>query len=372
MPWLEEAWYVAAWSQDVDEGALLHRTICEQPIVVYRNSSGIAALADQCSHRLAPLSRGRVCAGSGNVECPYHGLQFASDGECVVNPHGGRRNERLDIRSYPIVEKHTLAWIWLGQGPADVSLIPDFSYLDPGAPGVVSNREMITMGVDYRLVIDNLLDLSHASFLHRGVLGNEASLGADVDISEDAGTLYIRRTSRAIEPPELFDAIFRNDGEPVDMWSEMRWDAPSNLRHDAGVHEPGSRPETGITLRGTHLITPSTPSSCYYHMAAVRISDHPSPIDSDEGLSAALSAKRRYAFEEEDKPILEAQQRAYARAGASDAEPVMLTIDRGPLRARRILEQRIADQWAHASSAGSISLGEDRSNDSVSVDASAG
>ena len=65
------------------------------------------------------------------------------------------------------------------------------------------------------------------------------------------------------------------------------------------------------------------------------------------GMSASTgptgSRLRRFAFEEQDRPMIEAQQRANDRAGGADAiKPVMLSIDRGPLRARQVLDRLIA------------------------------
>ena len=45
-----------------------------------------AVMADACSHRLAPLSQGRVDPATGCVECPYHGWQFRADGACTKIP----------------------------------------------------------------------------------------------------------------------------------------------------------------------------------------------------------------------------------------------------------------------------------------------
>ena len=54
---------------------------------------------------------------------------------------------------------------------------------------------------------------------------------------------------------------------------------------------------------------------------------------------------RRYAFDEQDRPILEAQQRTYDLAGGQDSlRPVMLSIDAAPLRARRVLARIIAEE----------------------------
>jgi phenylpropionate dioxygenase-like ring-hydroxylating dioxygenase large terminal subunit len=69
MPFLRNAWYVAMWADDLVPGELTSRTICDQPIVLFRRLDGsAAAIVDQCAHRFAPLSRGRLCGE--HVECP--------------------------------------------------------------------------------------------------------------------------------------------------------------------------------------------------------------------------------------------------------------------------------------------------------------
>jgi vanillate O-demethylase monooxygenase subunit len=295
------------------------------------------ALEDRCAHRFIPLSMGQLCDGAKSIECPYHGLRFGTDGACVLNPHGsGRIPATLAVRSYPIVARHTMLWIWMGTDEADPDLIPDFSYLDPGAPGVLSKRDCIEMDVDYQLVIDNLLDLSHASFLHRGVLGDPSTLQCDIEIESTDTSVTVTRTRSNVMPAKLFDLMFRNDGAAVDTWSIMRWDAPSCLRHEAGVCPPGADRDEGITVIGTHLVTPSAKGKCMYHVAAVRIGESAGSDDAE--VADQLSALRRYAFDEQDRPILEAQQRAYDLAGGPDSlRPVMLSIDAAPLRARRVL-----------------------------------
>jgi vanillate O-demethylase monooxygenase subunit len=205
---------------------------------------------------------------------------------------------------------------------------------------VLSKRDWLEMDVDYQLVIDNLLDLSHASFLHRGVLGDPSTLHCDIDIDSTETSVTVTRTRSEVVPGKLFDLMFRNDGNDVDTWSIMRWDAPSCLRHEAGVCPPGEDRDQGITVIGTHLVTPSSKGKCTYHVAAVRIGESAGSDDAE--VSEQLSALRRYAFDEQDRPILEAQQRAYDLAGGPDAlRPVMLSIDAAPLRARRVLAKII-------------------------------
>jgi vanillate O-demethylase monooxygenase subunit len=341
MEYLRNTWYIALWADDLVPGELAARTICEQPVVLYRRLDGSpAAIVDQCAHRFAPLSRGRLCGE--HVECPYHGLRYDHAGTCVENPHGsGRITPALHIDAFPVEERHSLIWVWLGEEAADPSLIPDFSHLDAGAPGVLSKRDWMVLDVDYRLMVDNLLDLSHVNFLHDGLLGHPGMVAADVEIAEDGDTLYVTRTSRGVSPPLLFDLMYRNDGAPVDTWAEMRWDAPACLRNHAGVCPPGGRQEDGMTVIGTHLLTPIGPGRCAYHIAAVQLGGLP-PGETEDELAEQLTRLRRFAFEEQDRPMVEAQQRAYDRAGGPDAlKPVMLSIDTAPLRARRILRRLI-------------------------------
>ena len=62
--YLRNAWYVAAWSDDLADGQLLNRTILKEPVVLFRKSDGnVAALQDRCPHRFAPLHMGKIVDG---------------------------------------------------------------------------------------------------------------------------------------------------------------------------------------------------------------------------------------------------------------------------------------------------------------------
>ncbi|HEX4043799.1 MAG TPA: Rieske 2Fe-2S domain-containing protein, partial [Xanthobacteraceae bacterium] len=125
---LRNAWYVAAWADELDGGRLLPRTIMNEPIVLFRKATGeVAAIEDRCAHRFAPLSMGKIVGGD-RIQCPYHGLEFDGTGACVRNPHGTKNiPSRAKVRSYPAVEKHQAVWLWMGAAPAEPGKIPDFS-----------------------------------------------------------------------------------------------------------------------------------------------------------------------------------------------------------------------------------------------------
>ena len=154
---VRNTWYVAMFASELDEGKLVHRTIMNHPIVFYRKEDGgIAAIIDRCPHRFVPLSMGTLLAGD-KVQCIYHGLQFGADGKCALNPHGsGKVSSTLDLRSFPVVEKHTLIWIWMGEKPADLDKIPDYSCLDNRPELHVTRPGYIKVKAHYHLLVDNL------------------------------------------------------------------------------------------------------------------------------------------------------------------------------------------------------------------------
>ena len=82
--YLRNAWYVAAWGEEIGS-APLGRTLLGEPVVLYRGADGKAvALADRCCHRGLPLSMGRV--EGDRIRCGYHGLVFDPQGICVEVP----------------------------------------------------------------------------------------------------------------------------------------------------------------------------------------------------------------------------------------------------------------------------------------------
>ena len=87
MAFLRNAWYMAGWASELEPGSLLARTICDDPIVLYRDATGlVAALEDRCCHRHYPLSAAGEVIGA-NLQCGYHGFQYDGSGRCV-NAHG--------------------------------------------------------------------------------------------------------------------------------------------------------------------------------------------------------------------------------------------------------------------------------------------
>jgi phenylpropionate dioxygenase-like ring-hydroxylating dioxygenase large terminal subunit len=155
---VRNAWYVAAWSSEVAERPI-PRTLLGDPIVLFRRrQGGVAALLDRCCHRGLPLSLGEV--RDELIVCGYHGLAYDGAGRCVEIPGQGFVSPRMRVTAYPVVEQDELIWIWMGQpARADRKKIPAYSYhADRQEWPHESRTQRVRCG--YRLVIDNLLDLT--------------------------------------------------------------------------------------------------------------------------------------------------------------------------------------------------------------------
>ena len=180
---LRNSWYVAAWNHELIDGRKLARTILERPVVIYRGASGkVVALDDRCCHRAAPLSMGRI--EGDDIRCMYHGMKFEPGGKCIQIPGQDMIPPKLGVRSYPVVERYNLIWIWMGDiEKADPNLIVDYPPLaDPkwrGLPGYMHYK------ANWLLIVDNLSDFAHLAFVHTHTLGgseeySRCGCGADL------------------------------------------------------------------------------------------------------------------------------------------------------------------------------------------------
>lgn len=323
---LRNGWYMACWSHEVPDGGFLARRLLDKPWVIWRKADGeLVMMADRCPHRFVPLSRGG--RDGDMMRCGYHGLAFDAAGDCAHNPFSGQPLDIAKVEVLTVVEKHTGVWFWPGDaGKADPALIPDYSFLDSDRP---LHRGMITMDASYELVTDNLMDLSHAEFIHRESFGTNGSLlasGQHEVVQEDSGTIWNNWTMPDSEPP-VWAVPMLPEGATIDQWLHMRWNAPSNLALFIGLARSGTDRKDMIVppMGDPHILTPATQTSTHYFYT-----HEPTPE------AHALLEK---AFLEEDHPMLHAQQHAMGDGDFWELRPVILPSDAGAIRVRRRMMQ---------------------------------
>ncbi|MBA2933576.1 aromatic ring-hydroxylating dioxygenase subunit alpha [Sphingomonas sp. CGMCC 1.13654] len=345
MSYLRNCWYLAAWSDEVAAGALLARRFLDEPIVIFRDGEGrVQALNDRCPHRFAPLSRGRL--GDGVLSCGYHGLAFDGSGRCVRNPHGPVVGS-MAVRRYALVEAYRAIWIWMGDADdARVDRLCDLGFLDE-APDTAFSKGYLHGEGHYQLFVDNILDLTHADYLHADTLGSGAFTRTRARITEAADRITVLRDCRNEVPTPLM-RVFRGitEEDRVDYWNTVEWFAPAILTLRGG-NLPAGAPRDGtldaMATMNVHIFTPETARSTHYFFASTR----DFAVD-DAEFNARFAETRYRIFTTEDEPMIAAQQDRIGERDLADLQPLMLRIDEGSVRVRRKLQQMIDAESASA------------------------
>jgi len=335
---LKNSWYCAGWSSKLSDKPQGIKILGED-IVLFRTSDGTpAALNGRCPHRFAPLSIG--CVKGDVIECGYHGLQFDRNGTCTLNPHGeGTIPPRAHTTAYQVEEHDGAVWIWMGQpGAGDPKSIMDLYFMG-GKPGWEAATGYLKINSDYRLVIDNLLDLTHGTYLHPTTVAVSAehSLGAllKYDFRTEGNVVHSNYTFLNSPPTALFRPFCGQDR--YDIYAFMRWEPAGSLLLDISTTGVGEPKGTGVMMPSCHLIVPETEKSCHYFWAIARNVE----LD-DREKTRAMQEAVAYAFEVEDEPVIEACQKMMNGQEFFDLEPAILSTDVAGIQARRILNKLIA------------------------------
>jgi vanillate O-demethylase monooxygenase subunit len=330
---LRNCWYLAAWADELGEGAMLPRKIAGVHVLLLRDAAGAArAIADTCPHRLVPLSRG-TCAG-GVVTCAYHGLRFAADGKCVDNPHGPITSA-LTVPSFGCVERHAALWLWLGEHDADPALIPDYGFIDRTAPAA-RVKGYLHSRADYRLMIDNIMDLTHADYLHAASLGGGINTRAKAEARQDGDEVTIVWTAADDVLAPLHAQALGLDVSRGDLYNQVLWQAPGNMLQRIMLALPGEMDSNPLDSMTCHVMTPESESSTHYFFCHTSdaVSTHPE-------IAPAILAGLTAAFADEDAPMLEAQTERLAGRDFWALKPALLPSDKGAVLVRRTFDRML-------------------------------
>lgn len=336
---LRNTWYMGGWASEIATGKMFSRTILETPIVFFRDATGkAAALYDTCPHRFSPLSTGNLTPKG--IQCKYHGLTFDRTGKCSDNPLGGPTPAACRVQSFDVVEKDTILWVWLGDaGKADPGIIPAFPmFTDPEVRVVYGYSPG---AAHYQLYIDNLLDLTHASFLHPGF----GYTNPKNTVEQKGNSVLSHYIVANVPNPAFPGVIWQSAGKNVDLWDDIQWDAPASLSLDSRVAIAGDPKESAFSIRSAHIMTPESYDRTHYFWASDLPKTHPIPDDLYEKFF-------HDAFDVEDRPMIENVHKRMAGRDFWSLKPVLLQADGAAVRSRRILDELIAKENAPAKAAG--------------------
>ena len=339
---LRNSWYVAAWDHEVTRQRMLRRTLLGDPVMFYRTESGSpVALEDRCCHRHAPLSRGRLVGDA--VECPYHGFTYDASGACILVPGQATIPPGARVRSFPVVERYHWIWIWMGDPKlADPDKIEDFHWMDD--PEWRFGGERLELKANYVLLVENLLDLSHLSYVHPTTLGTEKVAQTPMKAERLNRGVRVTRWVMESPPPPFFQKAggFKPD-QKVDRWQIIDWSPAAFVRLDVGCAPSGTgardgNRSQGITMRNLNAITPETERTTHYFWAQAH------NFKTDKKWMTDLLYENVHTAFLEDLAIIGAQQENIE--ARPNVPRIDMNHDAGGIAARRMLEAMIGDEAA--------------------------
>jgi phenylpropionate dioxygenase-like ring-hydroxylating dioxygenase large terminal subunit len=334
-------WYVAAYASEVSRD-LFTRTVCGESILFWRTESGsVTAMADRCVHRRFPLSEAPSHLVGDTVVCGYHGFTYGADGACVAVPGQARIPRTARLTHYPVAEQDSFVWVWIGdRDAADSTPIPRAPWLVDPAYTTVFGME--PLAARSGLLVDNLLDLSHETYLHGGYIGTPevAHTPITTEVDEDNGIVYVSRHMADAECPPFYSTSTGLEGR-ITRWQDIEYRPPClYLLHSriapVGVLPPEDGPDNeAFHVEVVYAITPETQTSTHDFWAVAR-----DFALEDEGVSDFLRESNRTVVLQ-DVAALNVLEKVIA-SEPDGYQELSINIDTGGLGARRIL-RRMAD-----------------------------
>ncbi len=337
-PFVFDDWYVAAFADELGPH-LLARTLLGRGLVLFRRADGqVVAMEDRCPHRSMPLSAGEL--QDDHIVCAYHGMRFNVQGDCVHVPSQATCPGSMGVRTYATLERGPVVWIWMGEPEqADVDRLPPQPWLTTG--DWETSKGYMHLKASYVRLHENLLDLTHLSFLHARSFGTP-------DYASDA------------YKTEIGDGhfVFMRDVVPTTL--PLVWAQPTGIQGQGqaarivrseflspAVHEVSvsfydcTLPEHArdtFRIRTAHLPTPETATSTHYFVVHGRdFAQH------DKAMTQFMHDQLFVAFHE-DVTGLALQEEVLARTPPDELYEFSVGADGPSVAMRRYLLARAERQ----------------------------
>jgi phenylpropionate dioxygenase-like ring-hydroxylating dioxygenase large terminal subunit len=210
------------------DGAPRRLRLLGEDLVAFRDSDGrVGVLEAYCTHRRANLFFGRneECG----LRCAYHGWKFDVEGRCVdlpSEPATSSFREKVEIKSYPTVERG--GFLWIHMGPAELRPeFPEYEWAAVGGEQRITGTHLCEC--NWLQALEGDVDTAHVSFLHRWL---------DPDTAPSPGQMvsgyrsYIARDTAPRLTVKETDYGFlyggrRNVGSGRYYWRVTHWMAPT-------------------------------------------------------------------------------------------------------------------------------------------------
>lgn len=276
---------------------------------------------DVCPHRFARLSDGRVVGGQ--IECPYHGWQFGSDGRCTLIPALGEGAilPATGLNPIHVRVQYEMVFVATEEPLTDPILLPrwdDRTLVHAWMPA-------IDVSASAAQVTDNFLDISHFPFVHAATFGTvqDCAVGEIKTERSDDGWGFDVHYHHVIDNHE--DPLVAAGEHPLTQPRTMhyRYQAPFS------VHLTLDFPLTGMLNSIVLWCQPMARNRTRVHIVMLR-----NDCATDAEIQEAIDYEMRIF--REDLRIIE---RLYDTEMPLDRGQVHTRADRHTVEFRRILKQ---------------------------------
>lgn len=253
------------------------------------------------------------------------------------------------IRSYPVEERYGFIWVWPGDAAqADAAKIPHQDWYDN--PDWAYGGGMHHINCDYRLMIVNLMDLTHETYVHSSSIGQKEIDELPCKTTGVCDQVITSRYTENITAPPFWKMALRGnnlaDDVPVDLWQICRFTPSSHVMIEVGVAHVGkggydAPPEHKASSIVVDFITPETETSIWYFRGMARKFN-----PKDVALSATIREGQGKIFSED----LEMLQRQLKNLLDYPGRALLkLNIDAGGIQSRKILDGVMAEEQGDGS-----------------------
>ena len=156
---LKTYWYPLFFLKELKDKPI-KKTLLGVPLVFVRLNEQVCSFEDRCPHRQVPLSDG-ACVDN-KLQCSYHGWCFNNEGGLDSIPSSKDLPKGAKLNKVGVSIDGQLVWVRLegNRSFEPIEISNNFS-----------NKMMIkTLEADFIHSIENFLDPTHTTFIHKGLL----------------------------------------------------------------------------------------------------------------------------------------------------------------------------------------------------------
>ena len=239
-----------------------------------------------------------------------------------------REDRRLRAtEGYPMVERYGYAWVWYGNPEAaSPDLIPNVPHIPvEGMPRHLQGN--VVFDCSYELVCENLLDLTHADYLHSSLTGDPLGEDDQITVDSTSETVTMVRTAPNRPIPKMQRPLVKGA-----KTQDVRLVTLVHVRSGVCVLHGDFNP--GMSIRMLHPVNPESRNRC-----RTTVTYNPKHMPD---LARHLFALTSHTVGRQDNWALRAQNAHYLRPDFQ--KDMNSRFDRAGIRYRKVYQDLVARQ----------------------------